>query len=255
MYRRSRFFDDFVRPLETWHMICGAAVNPRFVSALSSHRSAQAGVFGPRHQSELDQLNGYLARLGHLFWQESQLKLARSLSLPLVEVSTRGAEYINDPAMVWFASHKDVARCTDRGLTLRDASADARLHQLITVILDGRWSDLPVGDLLVPLADAGKLLLVPTASRESDLVRRTVVQLVLLVSGESLLNRTVDECGLTPAESAIVRALVSGRSLVEYAHTCRKSVHTVRTQMKNSFEKTGCHSQVALIARMTGPVE
>jgi len=52
---------------------------------------------------------------------------------------------------------------------------------------------------------------------------------------------------LTPAEAAVCSRISEGYSLKEVAALENKSVHTVREQLNNSFEKTGCNSQVALM--------
>jgi DNA-binding CsgD family transcriptional regulator len=53
--------------------------------------------------------------------------------------------------------------------------------------------------------------------------------------------------GLTPAESEIANALLSGSSLDEVAHLRSVSVATVRSQMKNLLGKTGTQRQGDLI--------
>lgn len=250
-YRRSRFFDDFVRPLGTRHMICGAIVNRRYVAALSFHRSVCGGEFGSRTRCALEELNGHIDRVGHFIWQESQWRSARMLSVPVVEISRCGVEYFNDEAATWLKGNKHLATCTSQRFRLRDPACDARLHGLCGAILDNRWNDLPVGEVTMPLGRSGRLLILPAKVRSANLAPIPIAQLIILDSDDSVLEGCIARIGLTAAEAAIVRALVSGRTLNEFALESGKSIQTVRSQVKQIFEKTGCNSQIGLIAKMT----
>ena len=55
---------------------------------------------------------------------------------------------------------------------------------------------------------------------------------------------------LTPAETALVSELVSGRSLKQYANDHGVSYETVRTQIRAVFLKTGAGSQSDLILKI-----
>jgi DNA-binding CsgD family transcriptional regulator len=54
--------------------------------------------------------------------------------------------------------------------------------------------------------------------------------------------------GLTPSESRVVATLCEGRSLLEHATQAGISVETARTFLKRAREKTGTHTQVALVS-------
>jgi DNA-binding CsgD family transcriptional regulator len=53
--------------------------------------------------------------------------------------------------------------------------------------------------------------------------------------------------GLTPAESRVVMALVSGQRLADHAEQVGRSIHTVRLQIKSAMAKLGCRTQVELV--------
>lgn len=59
--------------------------------------------------------------------------------------------------------------------------------------------------------------------------------------------------GLTPAESRLTVLLIAGRSLQEASAQLSVSLHTVRSQLKNVFAKTGVNSQADLL-RMLLPL-
>lgn len=54
---------------------------------------------------------------------------------------------------------------------------------------------------------------------------------------------------LTPAERRLLAALVAGSTLREHAERGRRSMNTVRSQLKSLLAKTGCRRQVDLVRR------
>jgi len=64
-------------------------------------------------------------------------------------------------------------------------------------------------------------------------------------------NRLMQQFGLTPAEARVVKCLTNGsHNLNECSEKLGLSIHTVRTQMKSVFEKTGTGNQIELIKRV-----
>ena len=53
--------------------------------------------------------------------------------------------------------------------------------------------------------------------------------------------------GLTPTESRLALALTAGRSIKAFAEAEGCSWHTVRTHLRNTLRKCGCHRQVDLV--------
>jgi DNA-binding CsgD family transcriptional regulator len=65
------------------------------------------------------------------------------------------------------------------------------------------------------------------------------------VSALQLLGKLYD---LSPAELRVAAALLAGKSPEEYALEADVTINTVRTQLKNLFQKTGTHRQSELVA-------
>ncbi len=60
--------------------------------------------------------------------------------------------------------------------------------------------------------------------------------------------------GLTPAEARLVLGLVAGRQVEDLSEEVGTSVHTLRTQLKNIFRKTGTKRQTEVVKLvLTGP--
>jgi len=53
--------------------------------------------------------------------------------------------------------------------------------------------------------------------------------------------------GLSPAEARLLRALVQGTTLDDYARECDVRLTTLKTQLKSLFAKTGTHRQADLV--------
>jgi DNA-binding CsgD family transcriptional regulator len=55
---------------------------------------------------------------------------------------------------------------------------------------------------------------------------------------------------LTPAQARLLVALVEGRRLADYAEEAGVSINTVKSHMKQIFEKTGENRQTDLVRRV-----
>lgn len=67
------------------------------------------------------------------------------------------------------------------------------------------------------------------------------------------LGRIASQYRLTDAELRLTAALVDGATLADFAERHGVSVHTVRTHLRNIFDKTGLHRQADLIRLATVP--
>jgi DNA-binding CsgD family transcriptional regulator len=56
--------------------------------------------------------------------------------------------------------------------------------------------------------------------------------------------------GLTPAEAALLRALVAGRALAAAATRLGRRYNTARNQLQSIYAKTGTHRQAELVAKV-----
>jgi DNA-binding CsgD family transcriptional regulator len=124
------------------------------------------------------------------------------------------------------------------GLMTATPSRQARRDELL---IKRRHSRLPLSVLVTPVrADTETWM---TASKQ---------WLVAIAAPET--NATIDAgliaryLGLSPAECRVVSALVKGLSPEQIAQSLGTSIHTVRTQIKQAYAKTGTASQRELIA-------
>ncbi len=91
---------------------------------------------------------------------------------------------------------------------------------------------LPPGHTLCEGAGSARVLLMigaPDAPRVSDALLRTLF-------------------GLTPAEATLLAAMMAGETVPVYARRRGLSINTVRTHVAALFDKTGCRTQLQLVA-------
>jgi DNA-binding CsgD family transcriptional regulator len=68
--------------------------------------------------------------------------------------------------------------------------------------------------------------------------------------GDSLGAELATRFGLTPAEGRVAAQLAQGKSVREIALELHVTHHTVRSQLKSVFQKTGTRRQGELIHRL-----
>jgi DNA-binding CsgD family transcriptional regulator/PAS domain-containing protein len=122
----------------------------------------------------------------------------------------------------------------------REPSSSSAADALMHVPREGK---LPLSILVTPVSqpltswvsgDPAWVLLVFDAERQ-------------LGVNEQLIAK---DLGLSQRESEATALLASGLQIEQIAKRMHVSVHTVRSQLKAVFHKTGCHSQAALVRRL-----
>ena len=71
------------------------------------------------------------------------------------------------------------------------------------------------------------------------------------LSRVSLCHETLKALySLTPAETQLLQALVQGETLEDYAGRCKRSLYTIKAQLRSLFKKTGTGRQASLICKV-----
>lgn len=138
---------------------------------------------------------------------------------------------------------------------LDDARADARLQRLVARGLNIAPPQAPLILGAVGFGDNDSLLVqaLPPQSRLGSATPR----LALHVSTGAPLapaGLIADIFGLSAAEARLAQLLVQGHSLRSAAGALRLSEHTVRTQAKAIYRRTGCSGQTELVRRVLASV-
>lgn len=222
------------------------------IEGYPSHQAARASV------AMLDTLRPHLARAAML---ASQFRLQRwraaldglhAVGVAAAVVSVRGQ--LNAANALFDAAIGAGVVDLPSGMRLADEAADQLFRDTLDRIrlgmADGRSIPLrPTGG-----APAQVLHILPLMGDARDLFSEGLVIVVLSTAGgPSLLGHDLLQglFDLTPAEARVARALAEGKSLGAIAASSGVSPHTVRTQMRAIFAKTGVSRQVDLVSMMS----
>lgn len=183
------------------------------------------------------------------------------LVFPLLVVSQDGTVIHSNFAGYQFIAGRRGLKVVDGRLTTsrRDEAAalaerlasvagpESRIARPDTLALGSRNQHTPKVLLLVPMQVPE-----PPSGRPARMPEALVLVAVIdpphrLVPDDQLVRSVY---GLSAAESRIALKIAAGKSLSQIAQEGRTSVHTVRTQLKSIFEKTGTSRQAQLALKL-----
>ncbi len=259
-------FNDWARPQGIHHCagVLLDAGNP-YGSAFTLQRSAGQGPFTESDLREIDLLIPHLQRAQTL---GRQLASLRSQALSWHETLERinmGALLCDERGRVLYANPVvgDLLRVrpaftlTRDGLVCLRARDTHRLRRLIQgAARTGRGEDLDTAGACLRLESEGasplQVLVSPLQTRCDSALRFPEDACVLiLLKAPDPVTPPVDvlaaSYGLTRAEAEVAADLANGQSVKEISDARRRSIHTVRTQLKTVLRKTGTSSQVQLV--------
>lgn len=155
--------------------------------------------------------------------------------------------HANSAARHWFTSHPDL-RIRDGVLEVSPACAAVLAGAIAQVLQQGAQ---PHALVLPSHAEpTSGTLRVLDFGASADLPVSTIVLLELResASSERGLQRLCAAFQLTRKEGEAALGLYSMGSVENLARCTGRSVHTIRTQLKAAMQKTGTHTQAALVA-------
>ena len=174
------------------------------------------------------------------------------------------AVYINPTAKAIIKSHPALALNGD-GLLLNAAEDNKNLHQTIldtaNIEPEDSWKQsVSIGithpDVVAPLP----LLVTPihahllTSELDFEGARVAVFLSDPNLQQPISVNNLVSVYKLTPSEAEVAISIANGHSIEDIARTSHHSAHTIRSQLKSTFRKTGVSRQSELIKLLlTGP--
>jgi|SRR5690242_19485522 len=192
------------------------------------------------------------AHIERLLRDDQRVALDR-LATALLLVDGDGAiHFANHAARTLLAAATDLFEADGR-LMLRDVQEATRLQLMLHHVVAQPNLDSAGDPLIVAVPRPGRfpllLALHPLGSGPGR--PRIAVQLIDAEADRDLPIAAVgDHFDLTPVECRLVDQLVRGRTLVEAAEVMRLKEQTVRTYLKQVFQKTGLRRQTDLVSAM-----
>lgn len=264
--RRTDFYRGFLQPRGLLHRLCGVVAQRACgVHLFSAYRAEDQGAFGACEKAELQVLLDHitLSMESQWRWQEAD-DLARALlaltdhdANPVILVTADAEPIYLNPA----ADH-----LLDRGLGLRldgtrlvaASHTDQRLlRETIARVAQSDPAHVGASPSVVTLACAPPMPPVvvvvraagPVFMREAG-VRRGLV--IVTVRGGHALHDPAScafarQYQLTAAQAKVSALVFAGQPLSTIAHSLNVSDNTVRSHLKQIFQKTDTHGQMDLV--------
>jgi len=260
-YRRSPFYNDYLRPMNIDRMMNVNLTGPEDdygPTALSFFRGVGREPFSKKERNLLSRLTPHLCIAAHNYWTAQSMRLLARVHTCAIDAMTSavfGTEpsgrvaFTNQAAddllrqrrWLQLANHvlgpsNDVLEATALARALRQLSAGLSFKLVVTEHSTGEQAIVSGAPLAITQDDFNP-------SRTSSLVWLTPI-----VPGADVAADLARLFGLTVAERRLVGRLIAGEDLRDAALSLQISLHTVRTQLKSVFAKTGRRTQAALLA-------
>lgn len=264
--RRTDFYRDFLHPRGLLHRLCGVVAR-RACGAycLSLYRTEGQGAFGAREKAELEVLLGHitLSLESHWRWQEAD-DLTRALQALIdydtnaVILATADAEPIyRNPAAEHLLDGRVGLRLDGTRLAAASSADQRLLREAITRVAQSDSGQAAASPRVVTLACAPPMPPVVAVVRAAGQVfmrqagvRRSLVQIT--VRGGHAVHDSAScafarQYELTAAQAKVSALVFAGQSLPAIAHSLNVSENTVRSHLKQIFQKTDTHGQMDLV--------
>jgi len=265
-WQRSVYYNELVRPLSGFYSVAvrQARSDCSFLMVVCRERR-----HGPFAEPEIDTMQRLLphittaVELGRRLWttQAQSAGLARALDRLKTGVILTDAAglpcFVNQRA-AQILEQTDGLALSDTGLTTAAPRTTIQLREAIATLsadAGAKRTDLrinrpsgqrPLVLSLLPIWHLDWPAIHAPASRVVIFVREANAMDV----GDPLVLAAA--YSLTPRESEVGMMLASGLALDEIADRLSLSIETIRSHLKRVFDKTGTHSQAALVALLHG---
>jgi DNA-binding CsgD family transcriptional regulator len=265
-YDWQRGFSD-----QRYRMAGMIGAGPNVQSGITLHRTRQAGDFTSSDIERFKFLIPHLERAVRIGFQLGTLTELHSISLTMLEASTRAIVLLDCKGRVTFANSaavsiaamKDGVVFSRAGLFLENESDNRRLQELIAsaLVIPERQLDKASGAMRAWRRSGRRAfsILVSSLSPTNTLATtdRSAVCIVILDPErrnpvpEDLLR---DLFGLTRSEARLAARLAQGETLQAAAAELHLNYSTVRTQLIAIFRKTNTNRQGELVQLLLGSI-
>lgn len=264
---KGEFYNDYALPQGQEHTIgCILARDDHRIGVIGLHRQGRSGNYQSHELALLELLIPHLQRalqINQRMWQLTHEAdvihgTLQRLTIGVILVDATGTPlFLNKQAEAIVAAGTGLT-LSKNALRVPTQAGTQRLHKLI---FDATRAPQKTGGTLSifsPLSQQPLSILVTPLNREKedcfgfDVPNASAA--IFLGSAEQQLEFSLEGLnrlyGLTRAEARLATALANGHSMEKIAEQFGVSKHTVRSQLKSCFRKTGTSRQTELVKLM-----
>jgi DNA-binding CsgD family transcriptional regulator len=259
----SEIYTDWLKDLGIFHLT-GAmmSVDSGTIAGIGIHRAFGTAGFDAADREAVGLLLPHLTRALQMYQQMHGLERQGQIGLATLEALTVGVMVVDAAGRLLFANtvaerllQKGQGITVSHGhLRAQVADRNPRLQQTIREAVAGfSGRSTHPGMLQLPRHDSQplSLLVCPAPGSRLDIDRLKAAAIVFVNNPDDRVTPAaaalIAQFGLTPAEARLTTALLDGARIEDYAVETGLSLHTVKTQLKHVFAKTGCSRQAELI--------
>ncbi len=265
---RMDFYRDVVRPFGLFRRLCAVAARRNdMVAYVATHRAEHQSAFRERHKSLLKSLLPHLSLALEQRWRFAEADQIAKALMRIIDQNGRATVLATRDGRIVFRN-KAASESGDRLFGLRlngdvlNAATPAEqkaLYEAVEQVAGLESSDAQTAARVVTLSSphagqppqvvvrpAGRVFL-SDAALFRDLV--TVTASSPWVDHDPCACPFARQFELTPAQSKVSALVFAGNTLPVIARTLRVSENTVRSHLKQIFQKTNTYGQMELVHR------
>jgi DNA-binding CsgD family transcriptional regulator len=263
---RTDFFRGLLEPQRLLHCIAGVAMRRGpLMYYVSVHRGPDQMPFGEREKASLRTVIAHLSvALGNR-WRLRETSDLMKVMMGVVDRYPHPCLLIDAEGRVVHGNRSaavhlvpSIGLCIEGGALVAALPLDRlALRQAIRDVASsaarGAADSTRAVTLSVPGGDHPAVVSVHAAGRVFDAESGDVAELVLVTARNPGLAHDLETCsfvkqfGLSPAQSRVGVMIITGHSLAETARKLHVSDNTVRSHLKQIFQKTNTHGQMELV--------
>lgn len=264
--QRTDFYRGFLRPHKLLHRLCGVvARRGTRVYFVAAHRGEDQPAFGVREKTDLQFLLSHLSLSMENQWRirhigdlsQALMRVVDQNDSATLLVSVEGALIYCNPMAHELLARGIALRIDGTRLTALNGADQRALRQAIAAATASRSppgpDDATVLTLSIP-AGASPLVLIVRPAGQMFIAESGACCPVAMISirgahatHDPLHCPFARRFELTPAQSKVSALVFMGQSLSVVARSLNVSENTVRSHLKQIFQKTNTHGQMELV--------
>jgi DNA-binding CsgD family transcriptional regulator len=267
VYRRSEFYNDWLKPQGLYYALGSTVLRtPAADTDVSILRPHRAGAFTALEQQHFARLMTHVRRAieihrrlqGAALLQQGLWQRLGRLSLAVAVVDGDCRLLFANPAAERLLDQGDGVGVRDGRLTAASPAETQALQRGVAAAVAPDAADAAGTDVVLKLRRRFRrplaVLIGRLAPAEAALPFSAPAALLFIHTPRNELN--FDACdlaalyGLTSAEAKLLRALLLGQRLAEYAEVADISLNTAKSYLRDIFAKTGTDRQAELLRRV-----